>query len=325
MILYGKGRVFLIVVMKRQLKRLSIIAMACCVIQTDCIATRAEASSGDNSNSVYQDASAFDEMSGFGYDFLYPTPTPDPLDSKEEVVSGDYSYKVLDDGTAIIIHYLGNGGSIKIPGTIDGYSVTALGDGSFNQCNITSVTLPDSLTLIGADALGCNKFKKVTIPKNVTYVDIGAFVGNQELVSVTVLSSSTEFGYGVFEFCSYPTLYAPKGSGAETYAINESKTVSFSATSSSLAAPGSFVVKKASETSIKCTWKAVSGASGYRVYYSTSAKGKFKLAGSTTTGLKLSKSSLKSGNTYYFKVRAYKVIEGKKIYGKFTSILKVKL
>ena len=33
---------------------------------------------------------------------------------------------------------------------------------------------------------------------------------------------------------------------------------------------------------------------------------------------------LKKGKTYYYKVRAYKVVSGKKVYGKFSTIKKIK-
>ena len=34
---------------------------------------------------------------------------------------------------------------------------------------------------------------------------------------------------------------------------------------------------------------------------------------------------LKKGKTYYYKVRAYKVVSGKKVYGKFSTIKKIKI
>lgn len=90
-------------------------------------------------------------------------------------------------------------------------------------------------------------------------------------------------------------------------------------------APGSLTVKKASATSVKCTWKAVSDADGYEIYYSTSKNGTFKKAGSTTSKLTYTKKSLKEGKSYYFKVRAYKTINGEKVYGEFSKVKSIKL
>lgn len=90
-------------------------------------------------------------------------------------------------------------------------------------------------------------------------------------------------------------------------------------------APGSVTLKKASNTSVNCTWKAVTGASGYEIYYATSEKGTFKKAGSTTDKLKFTVKSLKAGKKYYIKIRAYKTVDGKKVYGKFTKVKSIQM
>ncbi len=84
------------------------------------------------------------------------------------------------------------------------------------------------------------------------------------------------------------------------------------------------VVKKASSKSIKVNYKAVSGASGYVVYYSTSSKGKY-LKATTTRATSYTKKGLKSRKTYFFKVRAYRTVDGKKIYGEYSKVMSVKL
>ncbi len=74
------------------------------------------------------------------------------------------------------------------------------------------------------------------------------------------------------------------------------------------------------------TWKKVSGASGYEVYMATSKKGKYKkitTVGSRTS--KYTKSSLKKKKTYYFKIRAYRTVNGKKVYSSYSSIKSIKI
>ena len=72
--------------------------------------------------------------------------------------------------------------------------------------------------------------------------------------------------------------------------------------------------------------KKVSGAAGYQVTYATNSKftvGK-KNVDMKSTSKTISK--LKKGKTYYVKVRAYKKdSKGKKIYGKYSSVKKVKI
>ncbi len=91
------------------------------------------------------------------------------------------------------------------------------------------------------------------------------------------------------------------------------------------ATPASLTVGKASATSAKCTWKAVLGASGYEIYFATSEKGTYEKAGSTTKELKFTKKSLKAGKKYFFKVRAYKTVSGKKVYGKFSKVKSIQM
>ena len=76
----------------------------------------------------------------------------------------------------------------------------------------------------------------------------------------------------------------------------------------------------ASATSINVSWSAVSGATGYQVYRSTSADGTFASLGTVTATSKVS-TGLKTGTTYYYKVRAYKEVNGKKIYGEYSKVV----
>ena len=74
-----------------------------------------------------------------------------------------------------------------------------------------------------------------------------------------------------------------------------------------------------SYNSVKLTWKKVSGATGYVVQRYT--KGEWKTYKTTSkTGLTVSKLTL--GKTYNFRVRAYRTVSKKKIYGAYSSTLK---
>ena len=66
------------------------------------------------------------------------------------VSTSDYDYCVLDDGTAEISGYNGEGGDIVIPSTIDGYTVTSIDDYAFWVClSLSSVKIPETVTRIG--------------------------------------------------------------------------------------------------------------------------------------------------------------------------------
>lgn len=71
----------------------------------------------------------------------------------------------------------------------------------------------------------------------------------------------------------------------------------------------------------KVTWKSVSGASGYQVYRSNAKKGEYKRV-RTTTGKSSTTyyNKLIDNGTYYYKVRAYRVVKGKKVYGAYSEV-----
>ena len=88
----------------------------------------------------------------------------------------------------------------------------------------------------------------------------------------------------------------------------------------------SISVKSSKKGYATISWKAVSGADGYQVYYGKKAGSKSattRLA--TTSKLSYSKSRLSSGKTYYFRVRAYKKVNGKNIYGAPCTVKGVKI
>ncbi len=82
--------------------------------------------------------------------------------------------------------------------------------------------------------------------------------------------------------------------------------------------------KNTSSKKAKIKWGKVSGASGYKLYMSTKKSSGYK---SIYSGTKLSytKSKLKKGKTYYFKLRTYRTVNGKKIYSSYSSVKKVKI
>lgn len=63
--------------------------------------------------------------------------------AENQLSSGDYTYRVLEDNTAEILGYSGIAAEVEIPSEIDGLSVTGIGDLAFGECaNLISVSCP---------------------------------------------------------------------------------------------------------------------------------------------------------------------------------------
>lgn len=69
---------------------------------------------------------------------------------------------------------------------------------------------------------------------------------------------------------------------------------------------------------VKVSWKKVTGAEGYEIYRSTSDSGTYSKIG-TSTSKTYKDSSVTSGSSYYYKVRAYATINGNTIYGPMSA------
>ncbi|SFC37790.1 Ig-like domain-containing protein [Butyrivibrio sp. YAB3001] len=85
-------------------------------------------------------------------------------------------------------------------------------------------------------------------------------------------------------------------------------------------------VKKASYKSINVSWKKVSGAKGYAVYMKQDKGDYKKVADITDPSITtFNMNNLTGGSTYYFRVRAYKMIYGEKSFGELSYAKSVKL
>lgn len=85
-------------------------------------------------------------------------------------------------------------------------------------------------------------------------------------------------------------------------------------------------VSSNSYNSNKLSWNKVKGASGYEVLRATSKTGTYKLVKTITSGSTVSYTdkSLATGTTYYYKVRAYRTVDKKKVYSSYSSVVSAK-
>jgi hypothetical protein len=109
---------------------------------------------------------------------------------------GDFHYNYTPSEVTIYA-YSGNGGNVIIPETINGKPITKIGHRMFESSQLTSITIPNSVTSIESYAFLNNQLTSVTIPNSITYIDYGVFQNNQ-LTNVTIPNSVTSIGDDAF-------------------------------------------------------------------------------------------------------------------------------
>ena len=152
----------------------------------------------------------------------------------------DFQYVLLEDGTAEIVKYVGDDmGVLIIPDTLYGIKVTGIGDYAFEDFEfLESVTIPDSITRVGANPFGISNYlaeiivspdhpylevidgvlvskpdqrlicyprtftaKSYAIPDGIRVIGVDAFRNCTSLTSVTIPDSVTEIGDNAFHYC----------------------------------------------------------------------------------------------------------------------------
>ena len=149
--------------------------------------------------------------------------------------------------------------------------------------------------------------KKYVLYKNITNP-------NTNTCKVTGLASNKKYDFKVraYQIDDSEKTYAPFGAVVSQY--------------TSIAKPKLNSAKSTSKKKIKASWSKVGGASGYQVMWSTyknfsknyktkSVKAKYSSKTVTTA---------QSKKIYYVRVRAYKTINGKKVYSQWSNTKKVK-
>ena len=125
-------------------------------------------------------------------------------------------YVWTNNNTELAVSYRGSYGSdysneysgnVIIPSSVvyngNTYSVTSIGNETFFNCSLTSVTIPNSVTSIGSSAFeGCSGLTSVTIPNSVTSIGRDAFDWCSGLTSVSIPNSVTSIGETAFRRCS---------------------------------------------------------------------------------------------------------------------------
>ncbi|MBQ3946122.1 MAG: leucine-rich repeat domain-containing protein, partial [Alphaproteobacteria bacterium] len=96
-------------------------------------------------------------------------------------------------------------GDLKI---VDGTRVIAYS--AIFDCDITSVSIPNSVMFIGQQAFqGCYLLKSVTIPNSVKSIGYNSMCGFSDITSITIPNSVTEICFGAFQSCGLTSITIP--------------------------------------------------------------------------------------------------------------------
>ena len=147
-----------------------------------------------------------------------------------EIPSTDYEeagLNVKEGKTFLITEYINNDIlDVVIPSDINGKQVVSIWNDAFSSKQLTSVTIPDSVTSIGHRAFENNQLTSVTIPNSVTSIGNSAFENNQ-LTSVTIPTSVTSIGSGAFKNNQLTSVTIPNSvTSIGSYAFTENQLTS---------------------------------------------------------------------------------------------------
>ena len=81
-----------------------------------------------------------------------------------DIVLNEVTYKKLTDTTLYVYAYAGTAATLEIPETVNGMTVVEIGEEAFmNNTSLTSIDLPDTITVIRARAFkGCTSLSSMS-------------------------------------------------------------------------------------------------------------------------------------------------------------------
>jgi len=106
------------------------------------------------------------------------------------------------NGSLVVTKYTNDNPVVVIPAAANGYPVTGIGASSFAYLPVESVTLPDSVTFIGAGAFeGCFDLTNLTVGSGLANIGDYAFDYCYFLPGITLPAGVTNLGVQAFGDC----------------------------------------------------------------------------------------------------------------------------
>lgn len=120
---------------------------------------------------------------------------------KMPTTSKDFNTEPYQNGV-MINNYIGSNQDIKIPSTIDGQDVVAIANSTFENSDIKSVIIPDTVKEIHNGAFrGCSNLESVTLGNSIESMEEDCFDSCIKLKSITLPSTLKIFDETFFDNC----------------------------------------------------------------------------------------------------------------------------
>ncbi len=139
----------------------------------------------------------------------YVVPATEP-----DLKNNEFGFFILNQNELMITSYLGSDKDITIPETVNDYTVTVIGHSVFNNKDITSVTMPDTIKEIQDYAFSSNRnLTSVKLSNNLQVIGTNVFFNCRSLKSIELPASLKSVD-----------VYAFSAAGLESVTIPESTT-----------------------------------------------------------------------------------------------------
>jgi hypothetical protein len=143
----------------------------------------------------------------------FPSPTASLDEPVTTAATEEFTYTANGSGEATITGYTGSESVVKVPHSIDGHPVVAIGNGSFKGISaLKEIEIPVSVTSIEDSVFnGCIALEKVELANGLTFLGERVFKDCVSLTEITIPNSLENCGYnqyynsydnGIFYGCS---------------------------------------------------------------------------------------------------------------------------
>ena len=128
------------------------------------------------------------------------TTTAEEFDILDPALEFDYS--VVKGEVTINEHLLDNAASVIVPDEIEGCPVTVIGKYAFQDSDVNSVRLPDSIKEIREGAfMDCYDLRMINLPDGITFIGASAFENCSDLKMLTMPASLERIEKRTFCYC----------------------------------------------------------------------------------------------------------------------------